>query len=61
MPFDAKPWTRHSKGLNAQGESVCKRCGASLFYTIPVERIVCTKEDRAYLGDIESAVDCHAV
>jgi hypothetical protein len=30
-------------------------------YTIPIERIVCTKEDRLYLGDVESAVDCHAV
>jgi hypothetical protein len=30
-------------------------------YTIPIERIVCTKEDRLYLGDVESAVDCRAV
>ncbi len=58
MAFEGKPWTRHMKGLNAQGQCVCTRCGVSLFYTIPVERIVCTKEDRAYLGDIETAVDC---
>jgi hypothetical protein len=53
-----QPWTRHRKGLSHDGRCVCLRCGAEMPYTIPIERIVCSKEDRLYLGDMESAVDC---
>lgn len=56
--FEGRPWTRHRKGLGLDGKCVCLRCGVELPYTIPVEQIVCSKEDRLFLGDIEGAVDC---
>jgi hypothetical protein len=61
MPFVASPWTRHSKGLNYQGQSVCLRCGIELPYMMPIQQTICTKEDRLYIGDVDGAVDCHAI
>lgn len=58
MPFNAAPWTRHQKGLSHDGRCICLQCGIELPYSIPIQQVVCTKEDRLYLGDIAEAVDC---
>ena len=58
MPFHAAAWTRHRKGLSHDGHIVCLQCGIELPNGLPVQQIVCTKEDRLYIGDIPSAVDC---
>jgi len=59
--FADKPWTRHQKGLNMRGESVCLVCGIGFPYLVPVTQTICTKEDRLFLGDIAGAKDCRAL
>lgn len=61
MPFPASVWTRHVTGLNIHGRPVCTRCGIETPSLIPVQQIVCTKEDRLFLGTLPEAVDCHAL
>lgn len=61
MSFNAAPWTRHQKGLSYDGRCICTRCKIELPYAIPIQQLVCTKEDRLFLGDIAEAVDCHGV
>lgn len=56
--FNGQPWIRHLKRLSHDGKCICMRCKVELPYTIPIEQIVCSKEDRLYLGDIQEAVDC---
>ncbi len=59
--FQQHSWTRHSKGLSYDGRSICLNCQIELPAILPVNQTVCTKEDRLYLGDIQDAVDCHAI
>lgn len=56
--FKPVNWIRHQKGLGFDGKCICTRCKVELPYTIPIEQVVCSKEDRLYLGDIPEAVDC---